>query len=185
MKTMRGKLALMRWLAHLRRSDHGSAIVETAMVFPVFIALLLGAVEFGDLAYKANEMTNGARAAAQYAAMNGGGYADCKNNIPGATMTTCTGGVLAAAQADAGLAAKSCSNFAVQEQTACVCSGASAGTTCTSSSTSGYACSSGRVLATVSIYTSASCSPVSSVPNLFPLSKTFTLSGFAQQEVLQ
>lgn len=185
MDMMTGKLALTRWLRHLRRSDHGSAMVETVLIFPVFTALLLGAVEFGDLAYKANEMTNGARAAAQYAAMNGGGYADCANSIPGATKTTCTGGVLAAAQTDAGLAAQACSNFTVKEQTSCVCSGASAGTVCASSSTAGYSCSSGRVLATVSIYTSAQCSPVSSVPNLYPISTAFTLTGFAQQEVLQ
>lgn len=185
MNTMSCNLALIRWLRHIRCSDCGSAMVETVLIFPVFVAMLLGAVEFGDLAYKANEMTNGARAAAQYAAMNGGGYADCAGSIPGGTKTTCTGGVYAAAQLDAGLAAQSCSNFTVQEQTACACSGGSAGATCSSSSSAGYTCSSGRVLATVSIYTSAQCSPVSSVPNLYPISKAFTLTGFAQQEVLQ
>jgi Flp pilus assembly protein TadG len=167
------------------RGESGSALVETAIMFPIFIAILLGAMELGDLAYKADEMTNAARSAAQYAAMNGGGFTDCAGTVPGATLTTCstTRGMYATAKSDAGLVAQTCSSFTVQEQTSCTCSDSSGA--CSTTSTSSYQCASGRPNAIVSVYTSAQCSPVSSVPNLFPTGTKFTLTGYAQQEILQ
>src|SRR3954471_24254445 len=71
------------------RGDGGQALVETAMTLPVLALMLLGAFEFSRVAYAAIEVTNAARAAAQYGAMNGGGFLD-------------TSGMLAAANADAG-----------------------------------------------------------------------------------
>jgi Flp pilus assembly protein TadG len=180
---MESKKALKCRLCRIGRGQSGSAMVETALIFPVFIMLLLGAVELGDLAYKADEMTNAARAAAQYAAMNGGGYTDCDGTVPGATLTACSPsrGMYITAQNDAGLVAQTCSNFTVQEQTSCTCSDGSA---CATTSTSSYSCSSKPVVV-VSVYTSAQCSPVASVPNLFPTGTKFTLSGFSRQEVLE
>jgi len=175
---------IMRRLRQILRSESGSAMVETALTLPIFIALLLGAVELGDFAYKSSEMTNAARDAAQYASTNSGAYTDCKHKVPDNTKLTCdaTSGVYKVAQQDAPLAFKACDNFTVQVLTACTCSGTG---TCSSSSTSGYACSSGRAVINVSVFTSAQCSPAASIPNLFPIGTKFTLSGFSQQEVTQ
>lgn len=164
------------------RSETGSALVETALLFPVFTALLLGAVELGDLARKGEEVTSAARSAAQYATMRGGAFTDCKTTVsfpPSSPPTTCdtTRGIYAAAVKDAPYASK-CNTFTVQEATSCICSDSS---TCSGT----YTCSTGKPVVTVSIYTQASCSPASSVPNLFPTGTAFTLNGFAQQEVLQ
>lgn len=167
-------------------------MVETALTFPFFVALLLGAVEMGDLAYKSVEMTNAARSAAQYGSSTGGAYTDCNGTVPGSTPVSCCAGssktcsaesgMYAAAASDATLAFKSCSSFSVKAATSCTCSD---GTSCTSSSTAGYACASGRPVIMVKVYTSASCSPAASVPNLFPSGTAFTLDGFSQQEVTQ
>lgn len=175
---------IMQRFRQIRWSESGSAMVETALILPIFIALLLGAVELGDFAYKSSEMTNAARDAAQYASTNSGAYTDCNQKVPNNTLLTCdaTSGVYKIAQSDAPLASKSCDNFTVQIQTSCTCSGTG---TCSSTSTSGYACSAGRAVINVSVSTSAQCSPAASIPNLFPVGTKFTLSGFSQQEVTQ
>ena len=49
-------------------NDCGQALVELALLFPVFILLLVGAAEFGRLAYAAIEVANAARAGAAYGA---------------------------------------------------------------------------------------------------------------------
>jgi len=164
--------------------DSGSALVETALTFPVLIALLLGAVELGDMASKATQMTNAARAAAQYAAMNGGGYADCNNTLAGGSCLS-TRGMYRAASYDASSIISKCSSFAVSAANTCSCT---SGVACTSNAATGttsayYSCSSGKVIMTVAVSTSAQCSPVSSVPGLF--SGPFTLQGYAKQQVLQ
>jgi Flp pilus assembly protein TadG len=190
MNSMRGALKVMRWLRQIRCSESGSAMVETALTFPIFIAMLLGAVELGDLAFKANEVTNSARAAAQYAAAVGGGYTDCDGTVPNvssptfATAKLCstTRGMYKVAQSDAPRVKKACTSLTLKAATSCVCSD---NTACTSSSTAGYACSSGRPVIMVSAYTSAQCSPAASVPNLFPVGGSFTITGFSQQEVTQ
>lgn len=176
---------IMQRLRQIRRSESGSAMVETALTLPLFIALLLGAVELGDFAYKSSEMTNAARDAAQYASTNSGAYTDCKQKVPDGAYVTCdtTSGVYKIAQNDAPLASKSCDNFTVQVLTACTCSGT--GTCSFGSTTAGYSCASGRAVIDVSVSTSAQCSPAASIPNLFPVGTKFTLSGFSQQEVTQ
>ncbi len=50
------------------RKDLGQALVELALMFPIFILLLVGAAEFGRLAYNAIEVANAARAGVAYAA---------------------------------------------------------------------------------------------------------------------
>jgi Flp pilus assembly protein TadG len=49
-------------------NDCGQALVELALMFPMFILLLVGAAEFGRLAYAAIEVSNAARAGAAYGA---------------------------------------------------------------------------------------------------------------------
>ncbi len=149
----------------LKGAEAGSALVETALTFPVLIAMLLGAVQLGVLALGSIEITNAARAAAQYAAMNGGGYHD-------------SAGVTQAAQNDAG-------ELKITSATAtssCNCSGGGA---CTKDTTTlVYSCTSGKPVITVSVIANASYPSVVKVPGLFS-DNTFSLVGTAQQEVLQ
>ncbi len=43
----------------------GQALIELAVSMPLFLLLLLGAAEFGRIAYMAIELTDAAKAAAQ------------------------------------------------------------------------------------------------------------------------
>ena len=92
------------------RGDGGQALVETAMTLPLLALMLLGAFEFSRVAYSAIEVTNAARAAAQYGAMNGGGFLD-------------TSGMMAAANADAGNLNNGLSWVSGYPSVACSCSG--------------------------------------------------------------
>jgi Flp pilus assembly protein TadG len=170
----------LSWIELVRRSDAGSALVETALTVPVIIALLLGAVELGDFAFRATEVSNAARAAAQYAAMNGGGFTDCNGTFAGGTCSS-SSGLVAAAQQDAPRTNATCTSFTVTATSSCTCSGD--GSTCANNGSTTYSCSSGKPVVTANITTSAQCSPIASVPGLF--SGTFTLHGSAVQEVLQ
>ncbi len=49
------------------REDAGQAFVELALILPVFILLLVGAVEVGRIAYADIEVSNAARAGVAYA----------------------------------------------------------------------------------------------------------------------
>ena len=170
---------LAKPVSRMLRAESGSALVEMAITLPLMLGLLLGAVELGDLAYKATEMSNAARAGAQYAAMNGGNFTDCKFNLSGGTCDT-TSGVFKAAKADAPWASSKCSNFAVTATSSCTCSD---GTACASGSE--YTCSSTPVV-TVTVTTTASCGGIASVLGLFSANgNAFNLQGYAQQEVLK
>jgi Flp pilus assembly protein TadG len=154
----------------LRHGETGNALVETALTFPVLIALLLGAVELGDLAFKSIQVTSAARAAAQYAAMNGGNYMDTRSG----------GGIQLAAQNDAPWVYQKCSSFTVNVASrTCVCSDGSA----CSGAAGTWTCATGKPVVTVGIQTTAVCAPVASVPGLF--TGSFTLHGYAEQKVLQ
>jgi len=142
---------------------------------PILIMLLGGAGDFENYAFKSTQVANAARAAAQYAAMNGGGYADCANSIAGGACTS-TSGVMQAAKNDAPWVALKCPPLTVSIATSCVCSDASA---CSSTT---YACTTGKPMITVTAQTQAQCSAVASVPGLSLNSLTF--HGYAQQMVL-
>lgn len=160
-------------------------MVETALTFPILLVLLLGAVDLGDMAVKANHMTNAARAAAQYAAMNGGNYTDCTGALnPNGGSCTSTSGVYSAAANDSPYVANHCQSFAVKETTSCSCSGN--GLAC-DTSTGAFTCSSGKGIVTVTIDTSGSCPGVVSIPYgmLGSYATGFPISGHAQQEVLE
>jgi hypothetical protein len=58
-----------------RRGQAGQALVELALTMPILVLLLIGAAELGLTIYAAIEVSNSARAAVQYATMNGGGSA--------------------------------------------------------------------------------------------------------------
>ena len=158
-------------------------MVETALTFPILLVMLLGAVDMGDLAVKSNQMTNAARAAAQYAAMNGGNYTDCTGALnPAGAACSSNSGVLAAATSDSPYVAANCTPFKVKETTSCSCT--STGLAC-DTSTGAYTCSGGKAVVTVTIDTSGKCTGVVSIPYTNLNDPTgFTLTGHAQQEVL-
>lgn len=52
------------------KNERGSALVELALTLPLLVAIIVGAVELGRVAYFAIELTNAARAGAAYGAQN-------------------------------------------------------------------------------------------------------------------
>jgi Flp pilus assembly protein TadG len=52
------------------RPRRGSAATELALLLPIFVTIVLGAVDFGRFAYNYIAVSNAARAAASYAMMN-------------------------------------------------------------------------------------------------------------------
>jgi Flp pilus assembly protein TadG len=151
-------------------SERGQALIETALSSLFLMLLLLGAVELGMVAYAAIEVANSAKAAAQYAAMNGGAWT--KTGLD-------TVGMLAAAQADAGNLVSNIS-FTTPPTSVCVCSGAGVADCGTSPPTG---CTPSHLLVTITVQTQAIYTPLIRVPGLGITS--ITLRGAAQQEVLQ
>lgn len=66
--------------------DAGQSLVELALVLPMFVLLLFGAVEVGRLAYASIEVNNAARAGASYAAQNHTTASDAPNISLAATQ---------------------------------------------------------------------------------------------------
>lgn len=157
------KFAKQLLIRLLRKGETGSALVEMALVFPLLMGMLLGAVQIGVMTHCAIEATNAARAGAQYAAMNGGGYNDLN-------------GIKAAAQADAGELTLGTPTVA----TSCTCSDGS-GNCALSSGV--YSCASGKTVTIVTVTTTGKYPSLIKIPGLFS-NNTFTLTGSAQQEVL-
>lgn len=155
--------------ADLNGAEGGQALVELAVTMPLLLLILFGAMEFARFAYVAIEVSNAARAAAQYAAMNGGAAADAT-------------GVTNAAQGDS-------QNLFTPKVTAtvtgdtCVCSlNESSPVSCKST------CATGRILETVTVQTSANYAPLFTVPsfssNVSSFSSGITMKGYAKQLVL-
>lgn len=155
-----------RWLWLLRlvralRSERGGALVETAVTLPLLSLLLLGASEFGLVDYEAIEVTNAAKAGAQYGAQ-------------GSRYTGDTTGIQNAAAADA-------PNITLGTTTASTSLVCSDGTTPLSGPP--VTCASGVAIETVlTVQTQATFNPVIHIPFVTP---SFTLHGQASQRVLQ
>lgn len=148
------------------RANDGQALLETALTLPLLAVMLLGTFEFSQVAYAAIEVTSAARAAAQYGAMNGGGFLD-------------TNGMLAAANADAGNL-NGLSWVSGYPSVACSCSGT--GTASCPSGKSPSGCTSSQLMVTVNVQLQYQVSSVLKVPG-FPT--TYTVYGAASQGVLQ
>ena len=58
-----------RWLKSLCRSDRGTALIESAIVLPVFMLLVGGIFELGYFFYQQQLLTTGVRDAARYLAL--------------------------------------------------------------------------------------------------------------------
>lgn len=79
------------------KNDRGSALVELALTLPLLVAIIVGAVELGRVAYFAIELTNAARAGAAFGSRNLGIAVDAsyppiieqaaQNDAPDITLT--------------------------------------------------------------------------------------------------
>ena len=149
----------VRWVRALA-GDCGGALIETALALPLLSLLLLGASEFGLVDYVAIEVTNAARAGAQYGAQ-------------GARYVSDTTGIQNAATADA-------PNITLGTTTASTSLICSDGTT---PGGSPLGCASGAAVETIlTVKTQAIFNPLIHVPFVTP---SFTLHGQASQKVLQ
>src|ERR1700739_51952 len=156
-------------------AESGQALVEAAFSLPLMLGMLFGMAELGKLIYCAIEVTNAARAAAQYAAMNGGAFSTTDGS--GLDKT----GMLNAAQGDSGNLGTSVS-FPTTPSYSCACSDGSASYSCNVSGSYPSGCSSSHLIVTVTVITQGSFTPDIKVPGL-PTS--YTLQGRSIEEVLQ
>jgi Flp pilus assembly protein TadG len=162
----------MRWQiskGFFRRGETGQAMIETAISSLFLMLLLLGAMELGMVAYAAIEVANSAKAAAQYAAMNGGAWT--KTGLD-------TVGMLTAAQADAGNLVSHIS-FTTPPTYVCSCSGAGVAN-CGSAPPTG--CTGSHLLVTITVRTQAMYTPL---VHILGGHSSIMLKGSAQQAVLQ
>lgn len=143
-------------------SDTGQAMVELALVFPIFILLLIGAAEFGRLAYAAIEISNAARAGASYGSLSHITASDLANiRLAATTDAANVAGVTATAT------------------NSCACS-TGAALTC---STALINCPGpARIIEYVTVTTSGTVDPLFHYPGL---PRTFTLTGQAIMRVEQ
>ena len=76
------------WISRLRHHNCGQALIETALVVPFLMMILVGGAELARIEYASIEVANAAKAAVQYGAQGLGTFGD-------------QAGMLAAAQYDA------------------------------------------------------------------------------------
>jgi Flp pilus assembly protein TadG len=166
------------------QDSRGAALVELAIVTPIFFLVMMGAMEIGRVGYYAIEIENAARAGAAYGAVN----------IGNANLTS---NVQQAAKNDA----PDVSNLIVVTQgSQCVCetidpttstptfNPASGTTSCdptqstiTADCTADSSTSIQSVVEYVTVSTSASISPLVQVPGL---PSTYSLSGYSAMRIL-
>lgn len=158
------------------RKETGTALIETALTVPLLFLMLLGAAEFAQVAFAGIEVSNAARAAADYGGSSHGAASDWA-----LTGSTYSGGVVAAATNDAAnLSGVSVTGITLS----CSCSPSSSVSSPTqpSSCTDNTTCSSQKVsmVETITVNTQATYSPMIHYPG-GPLS--ITLYGQASQTV--
>jgi Flp pilus assembly protein TadG len=66
---MSGFATPLRWLRSFWRAQRGAALVESALILPVFLVLVGGVYEFGFFLYQEQLITTGVRDAARYLAL--------------------------------------------------------------------------------------------------------------------
>ena len=147
-----------RYLGFMRGGDGGQSLVETAVMFPLLIVLLVAGAEFARAAFAAIEVSNAAKAAVQYGAQTQG------------TVLDSTGMQTAAANDAADL-----TGLTATPSTSYICSDGTAFSNSTD-------CPGAHVEVILTVTTSATYNPLIHWPGL---PTTFALSGKAVQKVLQ
>lgn len=160
------KVLRLRLSRFLREGKDAQSLIEVAVSLPLLMLLLLGAVEFGQVAYAAIEVTNAAKAAAAYGAQNA------------VTAEDRQGMRLAASSDAANLSGTS--NFTTTiDNTKCACViGGALGTPTVAACGAGCG---GYIVQVITVDTSASYNPLIFTPGF---NASFTLHGHAVQEVL-
>jgi len=141
------------------RSEAGGALVETAITLPMLVTLTLGAVEFARVAYASIEVANAAKAAVSYGAQSKATVGD-------------TTGIQTVATNDAA----DLTGLTSVPTTSYICSDGSAATGTNTD------CSTSQIEAILTVTTSASYSPIISIPGF---RGPYTLTGRAVQKVLK
>jgi Flp pilus assembly protein TadG len=140
----------------VRCNEAGSSLVELALMFPIFLILLVGSAEFGRLAYDAIEVANAARAGAAYGA---------QSNITASD----TAGIAQAATQDA----PNVTGVVVTSSHSCVCS---TGATLVCTNALANCASPARIIEYVQVNTTATVGPLFNYPGI---PHTFALTGQA------
>jgi Flp pilus assembly protein TadG len=144
------------------REEGGSSLVELALIFPVFILLLVGAAEFGRLAYDAIEVSNAANAGALFGAQSHATAADTTDMQQVAIDD-----------------AANISNLSATAQNSCTCSN---GNVVTCANAASLCLSPNRIFEYVQVTTTATVNPIFHYPGL---PSTFTLQGQSTLRVEQ
>ena len=148
---------------HRVRGNAGQAFVELALVLPIFLLLLVGAVEVGYLAYASIEVANAAHAGVAYAAQSHTTASDVAN-------------ITLAAKNDV---SNDLSNLSVTVTQSCTCSDGTAITCANAGST----CLSPAIInESVQVQTSA---PVNTVFHFPGIPSSVTLGGYASMSTEQ
>lgn len=155
MRRLGGLLARRRFA----ESESGQALLEAAVGMTVCVTLLLGASEFGRLAYASIEVANAAHAGVQYGAQS---HTDAADNA----------GMQLAATQDA----PDVSGISATASHFCKCSDGTASTCAVAD------CSTSRIVEYVQVSTTASVDPKIYVPGL---PKSYTVTGNAIMQVMQ
>lgn len=160
------------------RDSRGQAIVELAVVTPLFLVMILGAFEIGRMAYYGIEVENAARAGASYGGLNLG--------------DATSGNVTQAAKNDA----PNVPNLAVTSGLACVCETISSSNTTSFSPSSGTisctdpsitSCTAESSASVQSVVSYVTVSTQATVPLLFRVpgvTPTYTLYGYSALRIL-
>lgn len=148
------------------REEDGQAMIETVLSLPLLMLLLVGAAELARVAYAAIELTNAARAGAQYGATS-------------PTYENDKSGITTAAENEANDIYKlNTSAFTVTPSISYICSDGSAPTG------TPLACTGNNVVENIlTVTTSATFDPLFYAP-VFGTNHTFTITGMAVQKVL-
>ena len=144
--------ARWKWL----QEEHGSSLIELALVMPIFFLLIIGAAEFGTLSYDSIEVSNAAYAGALYGAQS--------------RTTAMDTAHMEAAAINEG---QNVPGIAATAVTSCACS---SGTAITCANSASDCVSPGRIFELVQVNTTATVSPIFHLTSL-PLA--FTLHGQA------
>ncbi|MGC2163715.1 MAG: TadE family protein [Silvibacterium sp.] len=153
-------------LTHRLRKDAGGALIELAFVLPVFLLLVIGAAEFGRLAYISIEVSNAARAAVAYGAQNH------ETAIDNTGMTN-------AAKYDA----LNITDLTVNPGYSCYCyNGTTTSSVACSSAAASCVSGNDQIMVNVQVSTAAAVNTLFNYPGI---PTTFTLRGFASMAVEQ
>ena len=142
----------------LGRRSEGQSLIETALVFPILVTLLIGAADLARIARASIAVSNAAKAGVQYGTESG------------FTAQDSTGIATAAANEASNLTLTTSSSYS------CVCSDGSA-STCQNTD-----CATSHVVETVTVNTQTDVTPLIHLPGL---PSTYTVKGLAVQRCLQ